>query len=89
MPKFKLALLKKKIGLLHFLVNPDDDFDMDNVRTKVEESDDEMENLAPAPKRGRGRGSRGKQIMFFNGFHTSVFRYILHCYNAARRRTED
>ena len=41
--------------------NPDDDFDMmDNVRTKVEESDDEMENLAPPPKRGRGRGSRGK-----------------------------
>ena len=59
---------------MHFLVNPDDDFDMDNVRTKVEESDDEMENLAPAPKRGRGRGSRGK---FFNGFHTSIYTAFL------------
>ena len=41
---------------------------MDDVRTKVEESDDEMENLAPAPKRGRGRGSRGKQSTFSNFF---------------------
>ena len=62
MPKFKLALLNKNLAFLYFfLVNPDDDFDMDKVITKVEESDDEMENLAPAPKRGRGRGSRGKQ----------------------------
>ncbi len=37
---------------------------MDNVRTKVEESDDEMENLAPAQKRGRGRGSRSKKWYF-------------------------
>ena len=41
---------------------PDDDFDMidDKRTTHVEESDDEMENLAPQSKRGRGRGSRGR-----------------------------
>ena len=44
---------------------------MDNVRTKVEESDDEMENLAPPPKRGRGRGSRGKYS------HHSIKRTVL------------
>ena len=41
----------------------DDEFDMlDAVRTKVEDSDDEMENLEPKAKRGRGRGSRGNGI---------------------------
>ena len=43
----------------------DDEFDMlDAVRTKVEESDDEMENLEPKAKRGRGRGSRGNGIFW-------------------------
>ena len=72
MPKFKLALLNKNSAFLHFLVNPDDDFDMDTVRTKVEESDDEMENLAPAPKRGRGRGSRGKQSPNFSNLKPAL-----------------
>ena len=43
---------------------PDDDFDMTDDRktvTHVEESDDEMENLAPQSKRGRGRGNRGSR----------------------------
>ena len=35
---------------------------LDAVKTKVEESDDEMENLEPRAKRGRGRGSRGKSF---------------------------
>ena len=78
MRKFKLALLNKNLALLNFLVNPDDDFEMDNVRTNVEESesDDEMENLAPPPKRGRGRGSRGKQSPNFSNLKPSYFKKV-------------
>ena len=57
---------------------PDDDFDMTDDRktvTHVEESDDEMENLAPQSKRGRGRGSRGSrgQSKIFLKLHFESF----------------
>ena len=56
---------------------PDDDFDMidDKRTTHVEESDDEMENLAPQSKRGRGRGSRGSrgQSKIFLKLHFESF----------------
>ena len=52
----------------------DDEFDMlDAVRTKVEESDDEMENLEPKAKRGRGRGSRGNDhLLQYQQFWTTM-----------------